>query len=79
VFCRLGYEGECKRIQDLYLDGKRGEAAAAVTTKMVEDTALIGPIGKIKDELQEWKRTSLTTIMIGGGRSLEQIAELVLG
>jgi len=79
VFCRLGYEGECKRIQDFYLDGKRGEAAAAVTTKMVEDTALIGPVGKIKDELQEWKRTSLTTVMVGGSRSLEQIAELVLG
>jgi F420-dependent oxidoreductase-like protein len=80
VFCRLGYEGECQRIQDLYLDGKRGEAAAAVTTRMVEDTALIGPVGKIKEELQEWKKTSLTTLMVGGGgRSLEQVAELVLG
>jgi F420-dependent oxidoreductase-like protein len=80
VFCRLGYEAECKRIQDLYLDGKRGEAAAAVTTKMVQDTALIGPLGKIKDELQEWKRTSLTTMLVGGG-SIEQmrtVAELVL-
>ena len=79
VFCRMGYEAECHRIQDLYLGGKRGEAAAAVTTQMVQDTALIGPLGKIKDELQEWKRTALTTMLVGGpSQTLRTISELVL-
>ena len=43
VFGRMGYEGEAKHIQDLYLDGKKNEAAAAVPTQLVEDVALIGP------------------------------------
>ena len=54
-------------------------AAAAVTTQMVQDTALIGPLGKIKDELQEWKRTALTTMLVGGStETLRTISELVL-
>ncbi len=43
VFTRMGYEGEAKLIQDLYLDGKKNDAAAAVPTQLVEDVALIGP------------------------------------
>jgi len=39
---RLGYEAEAKHVQDLYLDGKRDEAAAAIPTALVEDLALIG-------------------------------------
>jgi hypothetical protein len=46
---------------------------------MVEDTALIGPLGKVKDDLQEWKKTSLTTMLVGGGpTSMREISELVL-
>ncbi len=79
VFCRMGYEAECHQIQDLYLDGKKGEAAAAITAKMVQDTALVGPLDKVKDELQEWKKTSLTTMLVGGPvPSMRQISELVL-
>ncbi len=43
VAVRLGYEAEAKEVQDLYLDGKKDEAAAAIPTKLVEDLALIGP------------------------------------
>ncbi len=79
VFVRMGYEGECRKIQDLYLEGKKREAAAAVPTRMVEDTALIGPPGKIKDELQEWRKTVLTTMVVAGPASLlRSIAEIVL-
>src|SRR5690349_13878621 len=43
VAIRLGFEAEAKKIQDLYLDGKKDEAAAAVPTELVEQLALIGP------------------------------------
>ena len=46
VFARMGYEAEARRIQDLYLDGRKDEAAAAVPTAMVEDIALVGPEGE---------------------------------
>ncbi len=80
VLARLGYEEECNHIQKLYLDGNKREAIAAVPTAMVEDTALIGPVEKIRDELQEWKKTCLTTMLVGGPpHILRQAAELVLG
>ena len=51
VFVRMGFEAEAHKIQELYLDGHKDEAAAAVPTSMVEKIALIGPRQKIRDEL----------------------------
>ena len=48
VFVRMGFEAEAHKIQDLYLDGHKDEAAAAVPTAMVEKIALIGPRDKIR-------------------------------
>jgi F420-dependent oxidoreductase-like protein len=80
VFARLGYEGECEKIQDLYLGGKTREAMAAVPTSMAEDVALIGPAGKIKDELAAWEHTVVTTLLVGGPpAALRAIAQLVSG
>jgi len=80
VLARLGYEDECAHVQQLYLSGKKAEATAAIPLEMVQDVALIGPPGKIKDELAMWKETCLTTMLVGGPPAqLRQIAELVLG
>jgi len=79
VIARMGYEETCLRIQDLYLAGKKREAMAAIPTAMVEDTALIGPVEKIRDDLARWKATAITTLLVGGApRQLETIAKLVL-
>jgi F420-dependent oxidoreductase-like protein len=78
VLARLGYEDECAHIQQLYLSGQKREAMAAIPREMVEDTALIGPIGKIKDDLESWKRTCVTTLLVGGPpQLLEMIAKVV--
>ena len=46
---------------------------------MVQDTALIGPLDKVKDELQDWKKTSLTTMLVSGpASSMRELSELVL-
>ncbi len=66
VFARLGYEAECARIQDLYLDGHKAEAIAAVPTSLVEDVALVGPLAKISDEVEAWKDTVITTALVAG-------------
>lgn len=79
VLARLGYEEVCLRVQDLYLSGNKREAMAAIPTQMVEDTALVGPIEKIRDDLAAWKGTCLTTMLVGGAPPLlEQIAKVVL-
>jgi F420-dependent oxidoreductase-like protein len=52
---RLGYEEAAVRIQDLYLDGKRAEAAAAVPDALVDAVHLVGPKDRIRDRLKAWK------------------------
>ncbi|RBY84431.1 LLM class F420-dependent oxidoreductase [Blastococcus sp. TF02A-26] len=80
VFARMGFEAECARIQDLYLAGRRDEAAAAVTTTMVERVALVGPRAKIAEELTVWKGSLLTTMTVSADvAQLATIAELVHG
>jgi F420-dependent oxidoreductase-like protein len=78
VAVRLGYEAEAKRIQDLYLDGKKDEAAAAVPTRLVEEVALIGSEDKIRDDIEQWRESIVTTLLVAGdAATLRRIAALV--
>jgi len=77
---RMGYEAEARRIQELYLEGRKDEAAAAVPTKLIEQLALIGPADKIRHDLEAWRDSSVTSLLIAGPPELlRQAAELVLG
>ncbi|MGH9030328.1 MAG: LLM class F420-dependent oxidoreductase [Acidimicrobiales bacterium] len=79
VFVRMGFEAEARKIQELYLDGHKTEAASAVPTSMVEKIALLGPKEKIRDELESWRDSIATTLVISGSTStLQMMAELVL-
>lgn len=79
VFVRMGFETEARKVQDLYLQGRKDEAAASIPTALVERMALIGPKEKIRDDLAAWKASMATTLLISGGvEVLRAIAELVL-
>jgi len=76
----MGWEDVALKVQDLYLAGKKQEAAAAIPLAMVEDVALVGPSEKIKAELEQWKETCITTFLVGGPKEvLPGYAELILG
>jgi F420-dependent oxidoreductase-like protein len=80
VFARMGYEAVAATIQDRYLAGDTKGAIAAVPTPMVEDVAMIGPWGKIAEEIERWRQTVLTTFVISTDlRYLSRIADLVRG
>jgi F420-dependent oxidoreductase-like protein len=80
VFARMGYEAEARKIQDLYLEGRKDEAAAVVPTSLVEETALIGSREKIRDDLERWRESVVTTLLVAGDtRTLRTMSELVLG
>ena len=80
VFARMGYEDVALKVQDLYLAGKKAEAAAAIPLAMVEDVALVGPIDKIRDELQKWRETCITTFLVSGPpQTLSMYAEVLAG
>lgn len=79
VFVRMGAEQTAKRVQELYLDGRKDEAAAAVPTELVEQVALVGPPAKIRDELDAWRESLVTTMLVSGPPAhLRAVAELVL-
>ncbi|MBM3673999.1 MAG: LLM class F420-dependent oxidoreductase [Actinobacteria bacterium] len=79
VFGRMGYEAEAREIQDLYLAGKKEEAAARVPMSLIEETALIGPKEKIRDDLERWRESCVTQILLyGDAATLRTMAELCL-
>lgn len=61
--CRYGFEGEAKAIQDLYLDGKKVEAAAAVPDALADEVALVGPPARIKERLAAWRESGIQTLI----------------
>jgi len=61
--CRYGFEAEAKKIQDLYLDGKKNEAAAAVPDELVDEVSLVGPKERIRDRLAAWRESNVTTVI----------------
>jgi F420-dependent oxidoreductase-like protein len=79
VFVRMGFGDVCDQITELYLGGEKQEAAKAVPTSMVEQVALVGPMAKLRGEVDAWKKSLLTTMIVAGPPELlRQIAELVL-
>jgi F420-dependent oxidoreductase-like protein len=80
VAIRMGYEAEVATIQELYLSGHQDEAAAAIPAKLLEQLTLIGPPEKIRHDLEPWRDSIVTTLLIGGDpATLRQAAEIVLG
>jgi F420-dependent oxidoreductase-like protein len=59
-----GFEAEAKTIQDLYLDGKQRDAAAAVPDALIDEMTLIGPPERIRDRLAAWRESGATTILV---------------
>lgn len=60
LFANYGYEREAKQIQDLYLDGKKTEAAAAIPAAFLEETSLIGPESFVRERLAAYREAGVT-------------------
>jgi F420-dependent oxidoreductase-like protein len=58
---RMGFEAEARAVQDLYLDRKQREAAAAVPYEFIDRTSLLGPPDRIADRLGELAAAGVTT------------------
>ena len=79
IACRYGYEDAAKKVQDLYLAGRKAEAEAAVPDGLVDEVALCGPRERIRELAAEWRASGVTTLMVAGDRlAARTMAELVL-
>ena len=62
--CHYGYEKEAKEIQDLYLDGKKKEAEAAVPLELLERANLVGPESWVKERIEAFRASGVTNLQI---------------
>jgi F420-dependent oxidoreductase-like protein len=77
---RLGYEEAALKIQDLYLDGKKAEALAAVPDELADSVSLVGTRERIAERIEAWKKSPATTLLLGAQQpeAIQLLAELVL-
>jgi hypothetical protein len=64
LVCRYGFEQEAAEIQDLYLEGKKQEAAAKVPEALLEATTLCGPEGYVKERIASFAAAGVTHLNI---------------
>ncbi|WP_034804696.1 LLM class F420-dependent oxidoreductase [Intrasporangium oryzae] len=62
--CRMGFEEEAARIQDLFLGGSHREAAQAVPFEFIDETALIGSRERVAERLTRYAEAGVTTLSI---------------
>jgi len=77
---RYGYEEAAARVQELYLDGQKGEAVLAVPDELVDEIALVGPKERIAERLSMWREAGISTLVVQTKQkeALAVMAELLL-
>jgi F420-dependent oxidoreductase-like protein len=61
---RYGFEDAAQRVQDLYLEGKRDEAAAALPEELIDTVSLCGPPDRVRDRLAVFRDAGVGTLMV---------------
>ena len=82
VVSRMGYQEAGRKVQELFLDGRRDEAIAAVPDELADAMCLLGPVGRIRERLELWRKSPVTTLLVMGPNSepdLRAIRDAVLG
>jgi F420-dependent oxidoreductase-like protein len=77
---RYGYEEAAENVQNLYLEGRKGEAAAAVPDALVDEVALCGPRARIAERLELWRRVPnlILSVRTRSPAAMRTLAELAL-
>ena len=64
VFVRMGYEDLAAEVQELYLAGKKDEAAALVPDELVDDMHIVGTADEVTEKVAAWEATGVTTLLL---------------
>jgi F420-dependent oxidoreductase-like protein len=81
---RYGFEDAARTVQDLYLEGKRDEAAAALPEDLIDKVSLCGPPDVVRERLAVFRDAGVGTLMVSPMawtfedrlRQLQLVAEL---
>jgi F420-dependent oxidoreductase-like protein len=82
---RYGFEEAADEVQELYLSGKKDEAAAALPAELIDKTALVGPLDRVKERLELYREAGVGTLittpiapdMAGRSKMLRALADLL--
>lgn len=61
---RYGYGDAARNIQDLYLEGRKDEAAAQVPDALVDELSLLGPPARIAERAAAYREAGVTTLIV---------------
>ncbi len=61
---RYGFEDAAREVQDLYLDGKREQAMAALPDELIDTVTLCGPAGHVRERLTVYREAGVDTLMV---------------
>jgi len=64
LFCRYGFADNANLVRDLYNEGKRKEAAAAVSDELVDAIAICGPPEHCREKLAEWRANGMGLALV---------------
>ncbi|MFC5818423.1 LLM class F420-dependent oxidoreductase [Nonomuraea harbinensis] len=81
IIGRMGYAEAAEHIQALYLAGRKDEAFRAIPDELADGISLVGPPGRIKERLEPWHKSPVTSLLVMGPRdepSLRTVRDLVL-
>jgi F420-dependent oxidoreductase-like protein len=82
---RYGFEDAAQKVQDLYLEGRKEEAAAALPAELIDITTLAGPREHVRERLAVYRDAGVGTLIVSPiafeaqerSRLIREIAELV--
>lgn len=78
LMARMGFEGEARRIQELFLAGRREDAVMAVPDAFADEISLVGPRERIAERLELWRKGPVTDLLVlaPDAHTLRVLAEL---
>ncbi len=81
VFERMGYAELAQEVQELYLAGRKDEAAATVPDELVDEIHIIGEPGKVRERVAAWESAGVTTLLLScrTPEEVRQVADVVHG
>jgi F420-dependent oxidoreductase-like protein len=75
VYRRMGYAEVVDEVTALFRNNRKDEAAAIIPDELVDDSAIVGNLDYVREQIKAWEAAGVT-MMVVGARSPEQIRDL---
>ncbi|MUL66301.1 LLM class F420-dependent oxidoreductase [Mycobacterium sp. CBMA 234] len=75
VYRRMGYSEVVDDVTKLFRTDRKDEAAKVIPDELVDDSAIVGNLDYVKEQIKAWEASGVT-MMVVGAKSVEQINQL---